>query len=252
MKRQIPLLAALLLAIGSHPLLAQFGGGGPAGPQLNPALIKLFGEHKAFSAAMEIQVTEGGQGDAMTLPARIAVLDGQTRLEMDLAKATGGKVPPNAAEQMKQLGMDKMVTLSLPEQKVSYLLYPGLDACVELPVSKAQDSDADADFEMEVTELGKEKVAGHDCVKNQVVVTGKDGIKRESTVWNAEDLGKFPVKIETTEAGNLIVLLFQEVKLSKPAANDFVLPPGYTKYDNMMDLMQSVMMKRMGSPPAGN
>jgi len=253
MKRQIHLLTALLLVIGSNPLQAQFGGGGPAGPQLNPALIKLFGEHKAFSANLEFQVTEGGKGDPLTLPGKIAFQDGKTRFEMDLAKATGGKIPPNAAAQMKQMGMDKMVTLSLPDKKVSYLMYPGLDAYVELPVEDEAASKSDADFEMEITEIGQEKIAGHDCVKNKVVVTSKDGRKRESTVWNAADLKMFPAKIETTEDGNLIILLFQDVKLSKPGADVFVPPSTYAKYDNMMDMMQAVMMKRMGGGmPSGN
>lgn len=251
MKRYITAFTALLLLTGSTQLQAQFGGGGPTGPQLNPQLVKLFGDHKAFSATLEFQVTEGGQGEAMTLPGRLAFQDGNTRFEMDLANARGGKIPPNAAAQMKQMGMDKMVTLSLPEKKVSYLLYPGLEAYVQLAVEQSGASLNDADFEMKVTEIGKDKIEGHDCIKNKVVVTSKEGTKHESTVWNAEDLEGFPVRIETTEEGNLVVLLFKGVALSKPDASDFTPPSGYTRYDNMMDMMEKVMMQRMGGMPGG-
>ena len=37
-------------------------------------------------------------------------------------------------------------------------------------------------FKLEATELGKETVAGHPCVKNKVIVTDDKGDKHESTV----------------------------------------------------------------------
>jgi len=246
MKRQIQVLIALLLVSSALPLQAQFGGGGPTGPQLNPALVKLFGDHKAFSAELEFQVTEGGQGEAMSLPGKIAFQDGNSRFEMDLSNAKGGRIPPNAAAQMKQMGMDKLVSMSLPKKNVSYLIYPALESYVELPVENPGAAKTDAEFEKEVTEIGKEKIGAQECIKNKVVVTDKDGTTRESTVWNSVDLKKFPVKIETTEEGNLVVLLFKDVNFSKPDASNFVPPPAFTKYDNMMDMVQQVMMKRMG------
>ena len=69
--------------------------------------------------------------------------------------------------------------------------------------------------------------------------------KHEATVWNATDLKKFPVKIETTEQGQAVTMLFKDVKLSKPEANLFD-PPSDLKYYSMMSLMQQEMMKRMG------
>jgi len=99
---------------------------------------------------------------------------------------------------------------------------------------------------MEVTELGKEKAQGHDCIKNKVVVTDADGSKHESTVWNAPGMKKFPVKIHSKEQGKEVVMAFKEVKLEKPEASQFEPPSGYTKYTSVMALMQAEMMKRMG------
>jgi hypothetical protein len=99
---------------------------------------------------------------------------------------------------------------------------------------------------MESTELGKESVDGHACVKNKVTVTDKAGKAHESTVWNATDLKNFPVKITTSEAGAATTMLFKAVKLEKPDPAQFEPPAGFKKYDSLMALMQQEMMSRMG------
>lgn len=256
MTSPITFLTALFLLIQATQAAAQFGGGGGAsgsstGPSFSGEMLKLFGENKDFSADLEFQVREGGAGAPLTMPGKIEVSDGKTRFEMDLTQAKGEQIPPEAIGQLKQMGMDKMVTVSLPKKDLSYLIYPGLEAYVQLPINDPDANASETDFEMEITELGKEEVAGHKCIKNKVVVTEKDSTVHESTVWNAIDLKKFPVKIETTEDGHEIVLLFTNVKLTTPAASQFSPPSSYTKYDNMMAMMQEIMMKRMGGAAGG-
>lgn len=167
----------------------------------------------------------------------------------------GSATPAKDAAQMKAMGMDKITTISRPDKKVSYQLYPGMKAYVETAM---QDSDAtknESDFKVETTELGKETVDGHPCVKNKVVVTDDQGKKFESTVWNATDMKNFPVKLETTQEGHNMTLLFKDVKLTKPDAALFEPPSDHKKYGNMMEMMQEGMMKRMGGslpmPPVG-
>ena len=259
MKNPITLATSLLLLIGSTQLHAQFGGSGglggsSAGPQLNPRMLKLFGEHKAFSADIKFQVVQSGQAEPMTLPGKMAVQDKKSRFEMNLLEAQGGGIPANAAAQLKQFGMDSMVIISLPEKKVSCILYPGLKSYVELPMDDEDTAKTDEDFTLEITEAGKETVNGQECIKNKVLINEKDGTTHEATTWNATELEKFPIKIETTEEGNQISLLFSEVKLTKPAASAFEAPSGYTKYDDMMSMMQGAMLKNMGGGgmPGGN
>jgi len=57
------------------------------------------------------------------------------------------------------------------------------------------------------------------------VVTDKEKVAHESTVWNANDW-KFPVKIETAEGGQKMVMRFKTVAFEKPAASAFELPAG--------------------------
>lgn len=125
------------------------------------------------------------------------------------------------------------------------MIYPGLQSYLETPLPDSAGG-TNGNFKIETTELGKETVDGHECIKNKVVITDTDGVKRESTVWNATDLKKFPVKIETDEHGHQAIMNFKDVSFTKPNASEFDAPAGYTKYDNMQAMMQNEMMKKMG------
>ena len=218
-------------------------------------MSKLFGDNQAFSATMEIQVTDKS-GKPITMPGKISFDTGKSRFEINMADMKGGQMPPDTAAQMKAMGMDQMMTISRPDKKVAYMIYPGMQSYAEIQPSKADSAPTNSDYKVEITEIGKETVDGHPCVKNKYVVTDNDGVKHESTVWNATDLKKFPVKIETVEQGGNVIMLFKNVSLTKPAASLFDPPAGFTKYDNIQQLMQQEMMKRMGGgmgmPPTGH
>lgn len=92
---------------------------------------------------------------------------------------------------------------------------------------------------------------GHPCVKTQVTVTDDKGNKYEPIVWNATDLKKFPIKIETTSQAHTTTILFTNVKLSKPEASLFDPPAGFKHYDSPQALIQQEMMKHMGGAPGG-
>ena len=263
MKKYLSLLASTVICLGLLPAYSQPGapgdrmGGGPGGPHLAGATSKLFGNNQAFSATLEMQVTDKS-GKPMTMPGKIAFDTGKSRFEINISDMKGGQMPPNAAAQMKAMGMDQIVTISLPEKKVAYLIYPGLQSYVQKDLPPAETTAAASDYKMETTVIGKDTVDGHPCVENKVVVTDKDGVKHESTVWNATDLKNFPVKIQTAEQGTDVTMVFKNVSLAKPAASSFEVPAGLTAYQSMPAMMQEQMMKHMGGmggmggPPPGH
>jgi hypothetical protein len=247
--KTIQILVTGVLCLAAVSLRAQFGqggmGGGPGkGLSLSGSTAKLFGENKAFSANMELQASSP-QGP-VTVPGKVSFLDGKARFEMDMTQTKSPALPPGAGAQMKSMGMDKMIVISRPDKKVSYLVYPGLQAYVEMPMEESEIEKPEGDSKLEETEVGKETLADHECVKKKAVVTDKDGSKHESTVWRATDLNKFPIKIEQTEEGNLSTMTFKDVKLSKPDVKQFDAPTEYKKYENMMAIMQEIM-KRAGA-----
>ena len=237
------------LAISAQAQFGPGGGGAGHGMSISGSTAKLFGENSAFSASIEIRAEPPGNQGAVTVPGKIAYSEGKSRFEMDTSEAKGEAIPPAAAAQMKSIGMDKMVMISRPDKKLNYIIYPGVQAYVEMAI---QDPEADkpvSDFKLEATEVGKESLAGHDCVKNKVVVTDKEGSKHESTCWNATDLNKFPMKIEQSDSGTSSTMTFKDVKLAKPDAKQFEAPADYKKYTDMMAMLQDVMMKKGGGAP---
>jgi hypothetical protein len=241
MKKLLFPIAAAVLCSSLLTVHAQMGRG-PGGPDFSGAMAKLFGNNSAFTATAEVHAKNGRSNDEMTMPGKIAFRDSKSRFELSMSEMKGAKMPPGMVEQMKQMGMDNMVSISLPEKKVVYLIYPGLKAYAEMRLTNATPADAD----LKITELGKESCEGHDCIKNKAVVTDKDGQTHEFTVWNATDLKKFPVKIVTDERNNAVTILFKDVKFEKPADSQFDPPTDFKKYDSMMSLMQEEMMKKMG------
>jgi hypothetical protein len=180
------------------------------------------------------------------MPGKFNFDAGKSRFEMKLSEAQGTKMPPGAAEQMKAMGMDSMVSISRPDKKLIYLIYPGLQSYAEMTAPDASAQTDAADLKVETTELGRETVDGHTCIKNQAVITDKAGKKLESTVWNATDLKNFPVKIVTTESGQPATMRFKNISFDQPAASLFEPPSGFTKYTDVQTMMQTEMMKKMG------
>jgi hypothetical protein len=222
------------------------GGGGMGGPKTDlfgGGLKQLLGDNKAFSAKLEME-SKGPSGELIKVPGKIAYSDGKSRVEMDMTKAN---MPEEMLTMIKTMNMDNMVIISRPDRKVTYMIYPGLKAYAEMPLSDDESTNAASKYKLETKELGKESVEGQACVKNKVVITDDTAKKTEITVWQATDLKKFPVKMESIEGGQPTTTVFKEVKLSKPDDAQFDAPKDYKKYDSFMALMME-QMKGMGGP----
>lgn len=258
MKKKLFLVGAFLLSLGVAQSPAQFGpGGGGMGslgmrgmPKFDGKFAKVFGDNTAFSADVEIQ-TAGGKADGIKAPGKLAFLEGKSRMEIDMTAAAGGKISADMSAQMKAMGMDRMIIIHLPEKKVMYQLYPGLESYTEMEIKDGEDPKAADKYKLDTTELGKETVDGHPCVKNKVVVTDDKGGTYESTTWNATDLKKFPVKMVSNQGGTEVTMLFKNVKLAKPDVSQFEPPKNFKRYGNMMEMMQEVMQRGGGFAPPG-
>ncbi len=244
MKNSRPLLVALaagLFLSTTGSVHAQAGVGPNSG--MNPAMLKMFGDVKGFSAKAEMRVMQTGQKEVMSGPINFAMLDGKTRMEMDLTQMKSAQMPPEFTAQIKQMGMDVNIVLSLPDKNLTRLVYPNLKAYLELP----QPPIAEAKLKMEQKELGKETIDGHPCVKNKVTVTDEAGKKSEAVAWNATDLKGFPIQVELQEQqGTSVIMRYKDIKLAKPDAKLFEAPDGFKKYTNQQEMMQTEVLKRLG------
>jgi hypothetical protein len=245
MKLSVRCIVAACLTLGlAFSALAQPAGGGMGGGagKYQAIFAKLYGEVKAFSATADIQIK--GKND-MSMPMEFAMLDGKTRTEMDLSQMKGAGMPEGMGAQLKQMGMERMISMVDLEKKTVQLLYPGLKAYAEMPMPKEEAELAGKEPKVERTEMGKETIEGHDCKKVKVVITDSEAKKHEVLVWNASDLKEFPVKFVMTEDGNEVTLIYKKLKFEKPAASVFAIPAEYTKYESMQAMMQGAMMRMM-------
>jgi hypothetical protein len=249
MKLRFQFVVVLLTALSFLPVQAQMGGKGgggmaPGAPQFSATFSKLFGEHKAFTAVIQNEITQTTGNETITMPCKLSFLDGKSRLEIDLTQSKGSQIPAGMTAQLKAMGMGEMTVISLPAKDTVYLIYPGLQSYAEMVSPNGKGND-ESKIKLTTAEIGKESVGGHPCVKNKVTIMDATGKPSQATVWNASDLKKFPVRIDTADENAKIKMLFSDVKFDKPEATLFDAPANYTKYTSVETMMQQALMKRM-------
>lgn len=214
---------------------------------MDAALVKLFGDIKAFSSQCETRMLDANQKETMSMTMDFALLDGKMRAELDMTRMNSAEMNSEAVATIKRMGMDRIVSIIEPAGKTQTQIYPKLKSSVTTAIPREQTEMLSDDAKIKKTELGKESVDGHPCVKNKVVVTSSKGKTQESTVWNAPGMKDFPIKIQTVEDGVTIVMLFKQVKLEKPDASKFEVPSGYKQYDSPQAFMQANIARLTGS-----
>lgn len=239
-------LLSLATTVVAQPSPRSTAPGMSGGPKFDPAFRKLFAEHRKWSADLEIKASDPRGGGMLKMLSKLSMLDGVTRLDVDLTKVEGGGMQPAMAAQIKAMGMGEISTINLPAKKLSYMVYPGLEGYVEMKLPEGSDAPEES-FKLELTELGKETIDGHPCLKKKFTLTGPDAKKREGTVWQATDMKEFPLRIEVQESGKPVTMTFGQVKLVAPAASLFEPPGNFKKHETAQALMQEAMMKHLGT-----
>lgn len=239
----------------------RMAGGGASRSYGASQMSAIFGKGQAFSATAEMSIIDKKGGDPIQMESSYAVLKGNLRWETDMTAMKGMKMPPEAIANMKQMGMDRTVSIYRGDKKLIYLVYPGLKSYCEMSPGQAQPSDkAVKDPKVDITQLGKETVDGHPCVKNKITMTTDDGQTHEMVTWNASDLKDFPIKTEMHADGATITYHFRDIKMSAPDASLFDPPSDYKKYGSMQEIMMTNMQRMMppgamsphgGMPPRG-
>jgi len=213
---------------------------------LDCSVVRFFGAATNFTAQLEIRMVDTNGVETMNTPMKFSFLDGKMRGDIDVTKVKSKDLPALAASATASVGMEQVISLVRPDLKESYLLFPRFDACVVAPLDEGELAALKKPAKIVRTALGKETLDGHPCVKHRVVVIEPNGWQHTATIWNATDLKDFPLQIQRVEDGDTIMMRFSAVKFERPAAKDFDLPAGTTKYDDASDLTKAVMKKFIG------
>ncbi len=239
--RRVRLFSALLLA-GASPIFAQFDG--PSSTGVSASLIRLFGTNNAFTAQMEVQLLGTDNKELVSTPMTITLLGKQIRLDVDMARMRN-KVQPDALARVKPLGMDNVVSIIHPEQRKTIITFPKLRAFVKLEMPSSEAEAFLTRAKIERKPIAKEKMEGHPCVKQQVVITDDAGHKSEATVWTATDMRDFPVCVATKESEGTVVMRFRQIQFTRAETNKFEPPAGYIECADMQVLMAGPVLKYM-------
>lgn len=225
---------SLLLSVAQ----AQMPGSQPP-PDPCAALAKFLDKDAEFTASAKVLVVGKKASDNQTMVMRFAVSGRKMRNELDMTKV--GKIAAGDLEGIKQMGMDQLVILALPEKPATYMVFPNLQSYCDMPTSKK----GNAEGKLEKTELGADTVDKHACKKSKLTFTDKDGKTAEATVWEATDLKNFPIQFQTVENEQTTTTTFSDIKMDKPDASLFDVPGSYKKYGNMQDMVMANMQRML-------
>ena len=236
------LLALAVLFAGGFSARAQFGGPGSTG--VSASLIRLFGTNNTFTALAEMQVLDVKNKELIGTPMNFALADNKIRVEVDLNRMRN-KMEPDALAKVKPLGMDSVVSIIRPEQKAALIVFPKLSAFVKLEMPPTEAEAFLTRAKIERTTLGKEKMEGHLCVKQRVVITDDAGKKSEATVWIAPELRNFPVCVATREKEGTVTVRFRQIQFTRTDASKFEPPAGFAECADIQVLLAGPVVKYM-------
>jgi hypothetical protein len=225
-KLRVPSLLALILLVHTTATAQLVNAGSPTG--VNAAFVKLFGNVSAFSARMETRVLDHSGKEWVRMPMDFTALDGKVRIDINLEQATSRDLPASTISGLKQAGMSQVVSIFRPDQKATFILYPATKRFLKMPLAKGESEALEKGLQMEKSAVGKEKIDGHSCVKNKVVIKNSQATVLEATTWNAGDLKDLPIQIETKQKDKTVIMRFTHVELAKPDAKQFDVPANYT------------------------
>lgn len=234
------------LALAAHATFAQPSPAMGGGPGWNLALNRLFGSVNAFSADTELRMlTAGGQELLRFTGIRFSFLDESVRVEIDMSGLKSAQMPPGAVESMKRMGMNQMVNVISPLKKSFLMIYPGLEAYVEMPIPEEQYAVAPEDYTLQKSELGSDSIDGQTFQKSEVTLTDPHGNTQKVVVWSGTDPKDFPVQMQFTQGDQIIVMRHRNIELQRPDPQLFEPPASYTRHASVQELMQNAMQRML-------
>jgi len=104
--------------------------------------------------------------------------------------------------------------------------------------------DIEAAGPLNITEKSsREDVNGHPCHQCEGVVLLNNGLEARLTLWQADDVKHFPVRIEAANGPNRMTLDFSEIRLETPARELFLPPDGFIAYVSSTALINELLFR---------
>ena len=147
--------------------------------------------------------------------------------------------PSSRAKNKKSLLQGGMIFIWDEATHVGYVLSDPLQAYARLLPSVPG-----TNIVWEADAAVQEEANGHPCRRLQAVVQCDDGSSARFMVWQAQDARRLPVRIRSISGLRDFTLDFSNVRLELPAAELFVPPDGFTKYETAVALMNELIIRQ--------
>ena len=222
----------------------------PAGPLdqvpfLAAAMSELFSDSRPYSAVAVLQLP--GDQPSQGIPLGFATLDGKMRWYLNLDQARTARLDPDTTEWLREAKLSQVVLILRPQTKVVVVL-PGLKQWFEFAPSKPSEIEEKAREKagfLQKTEVGRETVDGHPCVKYRLDLPNERHSREAAYVWQATDLKHLPIKFQAMINGESYGLTFRQIKDSPPDLKYFEAPAGYSKIGGSEVLLQNALLGRL-------
>jgi hypothetical protein len=222
-------------------------------PFLAAALSEVFSDSRAFSAQAILQLP--GDQPNQGIPLGFATLNGHMRWYLNLDQARSSRLDPALTTWLREARLNQVLFILRPETN-ALVVVPGLKQWFEFAPPKSPEIQAKAEEKvgfLQKTEVGRETVDGHPCVKYRLDLPKERGSGEQAFVWQATDLKNLPIKFQTALNGEIFTLLFRQIKDTPPDAKHFEPTAGYARVSGPETLLQNALLGGLtgNNPPAG-
>ena len=153
-------------------------------------------------------------------------------------------------EAMQKAHMDKIVIITQTDTKKVYLVFPGIQAYQEYPISDSVLDEMTTranTVNIKKKEYGQEMIENHLCIQETLVVTETNRPDEIAILRCATDLQKFPIRMDILTPTSTTRFIFENVQLKKPDAAVFEVPTNYMAFTSSADIMRYAKEKIQSS-----
>jgi hypothetical protein len=210
---------------------------------LDCALAKLLQALDNFSAAgvVEIHSKVDGKPDIRSLPFTLSILGEKIRSDIDLRRIDEGLKTDDEFATMRQIGINQLVTVTIPKLSSYTVLVPEMNSYVNHPLPLP---DVPGLIRVGSRISGEDKIHGKLYSKFDLDMVYNTGEVVKVEWWANPNTRDQPEFLKFTREESSIIVRFKAYQLGSPPASSFEVPPDYSKYSEMGLLMQARTIAR--------
>ncbi len=212
-------------------------------PFLAAAMSELFSDSRPFSAVAVLQLP--GDAPNQGIPLGFATLDGKMRWYLNLDQARSSRLDPDTTDWLREAKLSQVILILRPQTNAIVVL-PGVKQWFAFAPPKSAEIQEKAEEKigfLQKTEVGRETVDTHPCVKYRLDLPKERGGGEEAFVWQATDLKNLPIQFRTRLNGETYGLLFRQIKATPPEAKYFEAPAEYAKISGPEALLKNALLR---------